>query len=94
MSSLVSGEVDHPTGPTVSRAPSSISTSSSHQVNAEGVAQERVDVVPTTVDVVGTTVSFAVPIDQLPPIDGTPTWQFGTSASGGAVFDDCNELVQ
>lgn len=63
------------------------------QLNQAGYAQERVDVLPVPVDVVDRTVSIAVPISQLPTIDGTPTWQFGAVAQGGAVFDDCNELV-
>jgi hypothetical protein len=63
------------------------------QLNAAGFAQERVDVLPVPVDVVDRTVSVALPISQLPAIDGTPTWQFGSAASGGAIFDDCNELV-
>jgi hypothetical protein len=63
------------------------------QLDAAGFSQERIDVLPTPVDIVDTTLSFAVPINQLPTIDGTPTWQFGSAARGGVVFDDCNELV-
>lgn len=63
------------------------------RLDAIGAAQERIDVLPVPVEVTGATVRLAVPLDQLPPIDGTPTWQFGTAAADGAVFDDCNELV-
>lgn len=63
------------------------------QLDAIGAAQERIDVLPVPVETVGTSVRLAIPLDQLPPIDGTPTWQFGTAAAGGDVYDDCNELV-
>lgn len=64
------------------------------QLNAEGFAQERVDTLATPVEVDDTTVRVAVPLDQLPAIDGTPTWQFGSASSDGSVFDDCNELTE
>lgn len=63
------------------------------QLNAAGFAQERVDVLSVPVDVVDRTVSVAISLDQLPAIDGTPTWQFGSASTDGAVFDDCNELT-
>jgi hypothetical protein len=63
------------------------------QLNAAGVAQEQVDVLGLPVDVVDSTVSVAIPLDQLPAIDGTATWQFGSASADGAVIDDCNELT-
>jgi hypothetical protein len=63
------------------------------QLNAAGVAQEQVDALGVPVEVVDTTVRVAIPLDQLPVIDGTPTWQFGSASASGSVFDDCNELT-
>jgi hypothetical protein len=48
----------------------------------------------TAVHFVGNTMSYSVPLSQLPPIV-TLQWQFGTSASfanGTTPFDDCNSF--
>jgi hypothetical protein len=56
-------------------------------------ARESVDPLPVPVTVEVNRLSFAVPLSDLPPIDGTPTWQFGSVTAGDVeVFDDCNEL--
>ena len=49
---------------------------------------------PTVVHVSGSTLSYAVPIDKVPPI-ATLQWQFGAAselANGTVPFDDCSSF--
>ena len=77
-----------PTGTATAAGPWSVTL---HTFKGGNEAKTELSVPVTVTD---TTLSYQVPLTQIPPI-ATLQWQFGSSAvvSTGSVFDDCNSFT-